>query len=534
MGSQASTTSSLQILKVAESSVSHKRNILPFVHTIVGFNSRSIENKDDVLVLSKEWENGPLRLELMDMRTMETFTVEIPRKRDVRLGISVKFHPHVVPLLSMEVLKVNTDSPAERSGLVTGDHILGVENLSSSNEDDLLRFIDENREHLIPLLVYNHKLGYVRVVDLQVGVDVLLGCQIGMGELYRVPYRPKGGRVEFDVSVIDCDIKRLKEREEEFLEGHGGEDAPGAVYEPVEESAMSSWTHEQTPVYNPPMGRGVPAKMPDPTELNVPLDLDDVSEIPGPLPTSYEVPGSVKNTEGINLSVCEDCGEEPVTSMRGIEVSSPGQMERLKEILEKDAEDDNFDIENNLSLVSKPAETEDVSSSIREMISGLDTGHVHRDDKNRGVPEECDLSLSGVDIPQPSHEATDGCSLCFEHHRDSEEEHLSRSSTGGGRDESTSTDEDVEHFYEEMGLSSERANGRHSAGKGSGGKRCRSVRIDSLGCEGKRRESENTNDLGDRGGVKEVYPYSEGEEVVKTTDLEPSSHSDPGVRGVQN
>ncbi|WEL37795.1 hypothetical protein PFJ87_01g00480 [Encephalitozoon hellem] len=339
MGSCISTIKSLQILKVSEGSVSHKNGVLPFIHSIISFNGKPIESKDDALAMNKEWESKALQLELIDMRTMETSILEIPRKDKMRLGISVKFHQSAACLLSMEVLRVNPGSPAEKAGMVVGDYILGIENIYSKDEDDLLRFLELNRRRTVPLLVYNNDLEYVRVVPLQVGMDVLLGCQIGMGELYKVPFNSKRGKIEFNNEIIRNDVRRLRRklrgkdiissRLRDVMSGSDGcsESMSSACWDVQEKTPTYDFMSSQLkePLHDEVSRRSV-------QDLGMPFeDVKDVSNIPVVLPSSFTYEASTD---------------------RRVEAKKNGVPRDIVSILEQE-QDDQFDFENSLSLVSR-------------------------------------------------------------------------------------------------------------------------------------------------------------------------------------
>ncbi|EOB11345.1 hypothetical protein NBO_1271gi001, partial [Nosema bombycis CQ1] len=56
MGSESSKIKSLQIVKINPGSVSHKNNLLPFMHTIVSYNGNKIKENADIAKLAFEWE----------------------------------------------------------------------------------------------------------------------------------------------------------------------------------------------------------------------------------------------------------------------------------------------------------------------------------------------------------------------------------------------------------------------------------------------------------------------------------------------
>jgi hypothetical protein len=221
MGVQGSTMGSLRILKVEKDSISHRYNILPFIHSIIGFNGKEIQSKGDAEVLNEEWRSGVLKLDFIDMRNEKAFSIEIPRKDKTMLGVGIKFYDRLVPPLSMHILSMAPDSPGFKSGMVEDDYILGVENLSFDDEDELLDYLSLNRDKIVPLLVYNHELGYVRRVDLHVGSLTLLGCEVGTGQLHRVPYKEDWGRMEYDAARIGKDVEEIRRRQEGMREGEG-------------------------------------------------------------------------------------------------------------------------------------------------------------------------------------------------------------------------------------------------------------------------------------------------------------------------
>ncbi|KMV66706.1 peripheral Golgi membrane protein [Encephalitozoon cuniculi EcunIII-L] len=454
MGACLSAIKSLQILKVSEDSVSHKNGILPFIHSIVSFNGKAIESKDDALTMNKEWESKALQLELIDMRTMETSILEIPRKDKTRLGISVKFHQSIACLLSMEVLRVNPESPAEKAGMVVGDYILGIENIYSKDEEDLLRFLEMNRRRVVPLLVYNSDLEYVRVVSLQVGVDVLLGCQIGMGELYKVPFSQRRCKVEFNSEIIRNDVRRLRRklRGRDIISSRLKDVVCGSDSHSESVSSTYAWdVQEKTPAYNlmspslrkPSCDESFPDVSSDSQPLEIPLlDIEDVNEIPVILPESltYEVP--------------IDKQERAKTERDGVSKS-------IVNILEQE-QDDHFDFENSLPLANKGVgqkkelqklgttkRTEDPES--RHQVEDRDVeepetfflpiekSDTHRDEFDaKNFLSSLSLSFYGTENEHDSgthravttsvHESNGECPLCFKHHR---EEH-DRSSESSG------------------------------------------------------------------------------------------------------
>ncbi|ADM10903.1 peripheral Golgi membrane protein [Encephalitozoon intestinalis ATCC 50506] len=448
MGSCLSTIKSLQILKVSEGSVSHKNGILPFIHSIVGFNGKAIESKDDALIMNKEWERKALQLELIDMRTMETSVLEIPKKDKTRLGISVKFHQNIASLLSMEVLRVNSGSPAEKAGMVVGDYILGIENIYSKDEDDLLRFLELNRRRTVPLFVYNNDLEYVRVVYLQVGMDILLGCQVGIGELYKVPFNPRRSMVEFNSEITKNDVKRLRRklRGKDIISSRLRDVVSGN--EIFSESVSSTYVwdaQEKTPSYDfmsSDKKKGLSERVSsgivrDSQALDIPfLDMEDANEIPVILPESltYEV---------------------PIDRQRRVDKEESKKSKSILSILEHE-NDDNFDFEGSLSLVrsngARKKEREKEEAGKREepkeraenmpqegerndevseaFFLPIEKGDSQKDEFDaRNFLSSLSLSFYGTDngydsgssqktVVSSSQEGDNKCPLCFECHQE--------------------------------------------------------------------------------------------------------------------
>lgn len=541
MGSCISTIKSLQILKVSEGSVSHKNGVLPFIHSIISFNGRAIESKDDALAMNKEWESKALHLELIDMRTMETSILEIPRKDKTRLGISVKFHQSMACLLSMEVLKVNPGSPAEKAEIVVGDYILGIENIYSKDEDDLLRFLELNRRRIVPLLVYNNDLEYVRVAPLQVGVDVLLGCQIGMGELYKVPFNPRRSKIEFNNEIIKNDVRRLRRklRGKDIISSRLRDVISGS--EGCSESMSSTYmwdAQEKTPSYDFMSSKSKESFHSEvPSEGRQPLEgVEEVNEIPVILP------------EGLTYEV-------PINRKKWIETKKNGLSKDIVNILEQ-GQDDHFDFENSLSLVSKDEVLEREAlrdpSTIRKTETKKSLGYTRQaegrnDEESEGflLPIEKDdphkdefdarnflssLSLSfyvtenGYDSTGPhktmaisEHEVDGKCPLCSEHHQ--EERSESTESSGESRPQANKVSSilklEISHDTE--------ANKQKEDGENLGG-----MPLDVFNnLSNERKSNLLLEQFKDVEGLRSVQSHSE-EDSLETATIGSPPYSDPG------
>lgn len=474
MGSCSSTIRSLQILKVSEDSISHKNGVLPFIHSIVGFNGRVVESKEDALAMNKEWEAGSLHLELIDMRTLETTVLEIPKKDKTRLGISVKFHQSVASLLSMEVLRVSPGTPAEKAGIVVGDYVLGIENIYSRDEEDLLRFLDLNRRRTVPLAVYNNELEYVRICHVEVGIDTLLGCQIGTGELYKVPCGQRRGRIEFNSEIVRADIRRLrrKQRGRDIVSSRLRDVVCGSEMHSESMSSMYGWEiQEKTPLYEfqcsgqqPSDEGGAPDAPSDSRSLGIPLlDVEDVNGIP------------VIHPEGFTYEV-------PVDDDRCAETEQGDKPKDIVSILE-DAQEDHFDFESNLSLVGKSeAQQEDLprpSPMPEDVENGgagtfllpIEKSHSHGMEFDaKGLLSSLSLSLYGTENGHDSDGHKDGkvdvCPLCFERHPDESNVHIG----AGELEKEMKLPDGGDHVFEECGDKRERAEGREPVVRACDGK----------------------------------------------------------------
>ncbi|KAH9412143.1 putative golgi membrane protein [Ordospora pajunii] len=394
MGLCISKIGILQILKVTSGSISHANGILPFVHSITGFNAKPVNSKDDVLMINKEWEEEVLMLEILDMRCMETFFIEIPKKNNEGLGIAVKFHESPVALLSMQVLRIHPNSPVEKCRMLVGDYILGIENMHSFDEEDLLETLYSKRGQAVPIVVYNDDLGYVRVVRVEVGMEILLGCQIGTGEMYRIPYGARSNRLELNAAVIKKDIDRLDRRIRgkeiidrrmsrevverrnsypRFLnEGYNGMHQKELIYDVY--SLHDKELHDTKP------------------SMNVLLDIEDDCEMPMYAADDAMSASSIE-TNGINLH---------------------GDSEKnIIEILNNTSQDDNFDFEHELPLVCSINKGEHVNESHQTIYTGSNESARHYESISTENIYEPDANMQSV-----SRYEMQQCPLCLKFHDD--------------------------------------------------------------------------------------------------------------------
>ncbi|TBU19568.1 peripheral Golgi membrane protein [Ordospora colligata] len=402
MGLCISKIGVLQILKVTNGSISHVNGILPFVHSIAGFNAKAVNSKDDVLTINKEWEEEALVLEILDMRNMETFSIEIPKKNNESLGIAVKFHESPVALLSMQVLRIHPNSPAEKCRMVVGDYILGIENMYSFDEEDLLETLHSKRGQSVPVVVYNNDLGYVRIVRIEIGVEILLGCQIGTGELYRIPYRPRSNRLELNAAIVNKDVdglaRRIRGKEiidrrmrSEIAESKNS--YPVFLNEGRNGMQQKELMHDVYRLHDRKLHETRPSK-------NVLLSIEDDHEI------SVYVPDDVMSTESKETSDFDFHDDKS---------------RDIIEILGNTNQDDNFDFEHELPLVCSINTSEYAKENYQAIYTRLDenagyynpinTENVYEPNTNSmHEPDENSQSASKYEMQQ--------CPLCLKFHED--------------------------------------------------------------------------------------------------------------------
>lgn len=107
------------------------------------------------------------------------------------LGFKVQWTPLVAATYSYHVLQLNIDNgPAAVSGLIPDqDYIIACqEGLLATGGEHLLQDIVRSRaNHSLVLYVYNKSADCVRPVNVQIGPDGRLGCNVGYGFLHRIP-----------------------------------------------------------------------------------------------------------------------------------------------------------------------------------------------------------------------------------------------------------------------------------------------------------------------------------------------------------
>lgn len=107
------------------------------------------------------------------------------------LGIKVQWTPLISSTYTYHILGINiTDGPATIAGLIPDDdYIIGCQDgLLVTGGNGLLQDIVRSRAgHSIILYVYNKSYDCVRPVNVNIGPEGRLGCNIGYGFLHRIP-----------------------------------------------------------------------------------------------------------------------------------------------------------------------------------------------------------------------------------------------------------------------------------------------------------------------------------------------------------
>lgn len=154
--------------------------LVPFVHTIVGFNNTPVRDTDPIK-LKEVLRTQDLCLEVLDVILNKRFQVVIPQggTSDGKMGINVtKLAALPVPLRAqITAVRETADTP-----LRAGDRILGIDNVYVENEEELFFEIKSNREVRLVVLRGDE----VELMDCK-GPEI--GCEVGTGLLYSVPER---------------------------------------------------------------------------------------------------------------------------------------------------------------------------------------------------------------------------------------------------------------------------------------------------------------------------------------------------------
>lgn len=154
--------------------------LVPFIHTIVGFNGSSIKDIDPHS-LREVLKTQDLSLEVLDIILSKKFKITIPRMEEStgKLGINIIKLREIPSALKIKVTAVKESS---KSKLQIGDHIIGIENMYIENENDLFLEIGSNENTRLVVLRDNA----VIIVETE-GKE--LGCEIGSGLLFSIPER---------------------------------------------------------------------------------------------------------------------------------------------------------------------------------------------------------------------------------------------------------------------------------------------------------------------------------------------------------
>lgn len=161
----------LYVLKVTNNSLP----ICPFLHTIIKYNGTPIQDTDPRIfkeILSKL----DLTLEIMDLRDKSIFTVCIPKGTE-KLGLNVIKIKGEICLMKMRVNTVREHCPFKMN-----DQILGIENLYSENEEELIKNIKEQEGKSARIVIIRD--GQVVVQETPISKD--LGCEVGTGLFFKV------------------------------------------------------------------------------------------------------------------------------------------------------------------------------------------------------------------------------------------------------------------------------------------------------------------------------------------------------------
>ncbi|KAM0677297.1 hypothetical protein BDAP_002160 [Binucleata daphniae] len=211
MGNTPSNINSLLVLKIKQNSPAHIAGILPFINIITHINDLPA-NLDVLKNINTMWSKQNIKLTIKDVRTENCKTIEISQKREGQsLGMSVTLNDTNFNLCFC-VLEVDNDTPAFHAGLIENqDYIIGIENINLKDEDDFFAHLYKNANKKVNLMVCNTGMLNLRIVELVPQKEVLLGCELGSGMLYKLPQ--KDLLFDFECSTTRFVEKKIKEKE---------------------------------------------------------------------------------------------------------------------------------------------------------------------------------------------------------------------------------------------------------------------------------------------------------------------------------
>lgn len=203
--------------------------ICPFIHTIVGYNSMTVEGIDP-LMFRQVLQSQDLSLEILDVRNGSRFKVKIPRGTE-KLGINVVKLALVPKLMNIQVTAIRESSSTP---LKVGDQILGIEGRHCDTEDEVIYHIKTGGE--VKLIV----LRDAAAEDIEL-TSTELGCEIGIGILYKaknLSYYMKGynGKIQREYSDTE---------KENTASGPVGEDGgtTNGESQASDEASMAAFDH---------------------------------------------------------------------------------------------------------------------------------------------------------------------------------------------------------------------------------------------------------------------------------------------------
>ncbi|KAF2433778.1 hypothetical protein EJ08DRAFT_647075 [Tothia fuscella] len=192
---QHSTTSNACGFQVLRNKNTTDLPLEPWFDFIIGINGRTIDNPSPHL-LTTELHNcagTSISLGIWSAKGQRIREIYVPiPKENPSLGLSLQWQQLSSTDDVWHIMDVAPNSPADIAGLLPyGDYVIGASDVVVRGEGGLVGLVEDNIDHPIKLLVYNHEYNVTRPVDITPsktwGGLGSLGCTLGFGALHRIP-----------------------------------------------------------------------------------------------------------------------------------------------------------------------------------------------------------------------------------------------------------------------------------------------------------------------------------------------------------
>jgi hypothetical protein len=188
-----------QVLAVYNNSPASRAKLVPYFDYIVSVNGVTVlqESPNVVAEMARSQIDRPLRLSVYNSRNDSVREVTVVPSTswggEGLLGCSIRFSTTLNAVdRCWRVLRLFDESPASIAGLIAEkDWIIGSAELNILEDEDLHKFLIQNRKVPLKIIIFNIDSQTCRIAtivpDFEWGGPGCLGCDIGTGILNRIP-----------------------------------------------------------------------------------------------------------------------------------------------------------------------------------------------------------------------------------------------------------------------------------------------------------------------------------------------------------